>query len=430
VARYGYVARLSDIEHLLFLLAEDVPIADLTVLPERVTRCRAYHLTPPGEERVARMWPTYAVGLRDTAHTVHLRASVPDTLGEVTVVEADRATVEAVIASLPQLPPATLVAIALAGGDAEPVADRDGALGDPGTLLLVSPWARADWVSEEVCDHTSLMLLCERWTAERGDEARARIPGWRRRVCGDLVDAIDLGGAPIDDDGATGPDAPEAPDASPAADALARPVPYRASTELLIDGDDATLVLSNVGARRAVHLVVDDGAAVSRHTVPASSASRPARTLVPVSVEDGAYDVAVAGPNGFRRRYAGVVRDPGPRCEVAEDRPTDEDPALVLTIDGVRDGDVVTVESIRAGDPWRREVAVGTTDGLREQPWDADHGWYDVVVTAGAHPGWVREYAGHLEAPHLVARAQPGSDADVDPDVDADADLVLDDLEE
>lgn len=392
------MASLTDIEHLLFLLAEDVPVTALRSLPGRVTTCRGYHLTPEDEEREARSWPAYAAALRDAHVTVHLRASMPDTLGEVTVIEARQETVEAVVDRLGALPPGTVVAIALAGGDAEPVHDDVGALGAPGTLLLHTPWSGADWVSEEVCDHTSLMQLCERWTAARGHEAPARLTSWRRRVCGDLVGALDLG-----DDLSGEPDLPGR--------ALARPLPYRPEVGLRWDGGAVGVLLSNAGtgATRAVHLVVDDGTTVRRDTIPASSPDRPKEFELPVTVEDGRYDVTVTGPNRFRRRLAGSVPDAGLSCTAAP-----------LDGGGVRLGLVLshadptpvtfTLTSRPAGRPAavrRVAVAPGEVVTVEEEPWREDHGWYDVAVSAETRPGWVREYTGHLEADDRVARTFP-----------------------
>lgn len=288
------MAALHDVEHLLFVLAEDVPAGSFDALPEHVTTCRNYHLSPPGEERAERVWPSFAVLLRDAGITVHLRASMPDTLGEVTVLEATRETVAAVLAGLDDLPDATLVAVALAGGDAYPVRERWGAaLGDPGTLLLRTPWTSQAWVSEEVCDHTSLIQLCERWAAAaRGREVRLWTSEWRRNVCGDLVRALDLGGA---DDPVAGPGV--------------RPLPYAPEAELVVEDAGAALRLSNVGADRAVHLLVDDGGGPTGVTVPTSSVHRPRSVSVPVALSDGRYDVTVRGP-GFERRLTGDATNP------------------------------------------------------------------------------------------------------------------------
>lgn len=406
MARYGLVHPLSDVEHLLFLLAEDVSIATLPAVPQRVTQCRAYHLTPAGEDRTARLWPAYAVALRDAGYTVHLRASVPDTLGDVTVIEANSATVESVIASLDDLPPATLVAIALAGGDADPVEDDTGTLGAPGTLLLRTPWTGADWVSEEVCDHTSLMQLCERWTAARGREAEARLTAWRRRVCGDLVTALDLGEEVEPSVLRTG--------------TLARPLPYQPRADIAVDDspDDmrVTLLLSNSGPEvtRAAHVVIHDGDKVTRDTVPASPMSRPKELSIPVGVVGGHYDVSVTGPNRFRRRYAGPVAVVGAGTRVAATLAIVEepagDPALELTLSNAGPGAVVfSIADRRTGHAHVQTVTVQEehTETVRHEPWQADTGWYDLVVTTEAVPTWVQEYAGHLEGHRRTARTCP-----------------------
>jgi phospholipase C-like protein len=284
---------LRDIEHLLFVIAEEVPAESLAPLPDRVTTCRNYHLTPDGEDRAERIWPSFAVALRAAGVTVHLRASMPDTLGEVTVIEASRETVQAVLAGIDDLPPATLVAVALGGGDAPPVAERWGvALGAPGTLLLRTPWTDRAWVSEEVCDHTSLIQLCERWTASRGHEARIWLSEWRRHVCGDLVGALDLG-EPV---GVTPPDG-----------VPSRPLPYAPSAEIDIAHSAASLLLANAGGSRGIHLRIEGGSGPAAVTVPASSAARPRIVTVPVAVHDGRYDVTVTGPGGFTRRFSGAL---------------------------------------------------------------------------------------------------------------------------
>ncbi|MBZ5737954.1 phospholipase domain-containing protein [Nocardioides mangrovi] len=278
------MAALKDVEHLLLLVAEDVLVEDLTAVPEQVTTCRRYHLTPAGEDRAERVWPGFAVVLREADITVHLRASMPDTLGDVTVVEAGRDTVEAVLGGLDRLPPATLVAVALGGGDAPPVAETWGAaLGGPGVLLLHTPWTERAWVSDEVCDHTSLIQLCERWAASRGTDVRYWISEWRRHVCGDLVDALDLG------EPADGPD---------------RPLPYSPSADVEVADGLVTLRLANAGGTRGIHLRIDDGTGPTGTTVPASSLARPRAVTLPVAVRDGRYDVSVTGP-GFTRHLTG-----------------------------------------------------------------------------------------------------------------------------
>ncbi|GAA4719037.1 phospholipase domain-containing protein [Nocardioides conyzicola] len=287
------MADLKDIEHLLIVIAEDVPVASVTALPELVTTCRNYHLTPDGEERAERVWPSFAVLLRDAGVTVHLRASMPDTLGDVTVIEGSAATVEAVLAGLGDLPPATLVAVALGGGDALPVAESWGpALGAPGTLLLHTPWTSRAWVSDEVCDHTSLIQLCERWTASHGHEARIWLTEWRRRVCGDLVGAVDLG-EPVESTDTDG--------------VPARPLPYAPSAEIGTRAGAAVLELTNAGASLGIHLRVEDGGRTTGVTVPASPAARPRTITVPVTTRDGRYDVTVTGPGGFARHLTGEL---------------------------------------------------------------------------------------------------------------------------
>ena len=55
---------LTDIRHLVILTGERVSATDRPELADRATECRAYHLAPAGEDRIAsrpppnkRSWP-------------------------------------------------------------------------------------------------------------------------------------------------------------------------------------------------------------------------------------------------------------------------------------------------------------------------------------------------------------------------------------
>lgn len=391
---------LSRIEHVVVAFAEECSVGDRPGLLARATECRAYHGTPRDEDRRA-WWAAYAEALAGGGYPVSRDPAVDALVGDlstgdladVTVLDVDAAGLDVVLGTLAEtLDPATLVAVAL--GDEETRTPAHGSLGPRGRLLLFSRWSPGAWVSEEVFDHSSLLLFCERWTAARGREVRAAVPAARRQLVGDLVGALTLRPAPLEltaDQGSR---------------RLTRPLPYFPTVELRQDDGGVVLLLANVGptATRAVPLVVDDGT-VSHHLVAGSSSDGPSWTEVPVDLRDGRYDVTVLGPDHFRRRFAGP--HPGPVSCTCEHFGAGDPwfPDLVLTLSHTTTVPVFFWLERGIGTRFggvRSERLIGPrrTATFREQPGARTHGWYDLRVTTSADQGWAQEYAGHLHTGH------------------------------
>ncbi len=400
---------LSDIHNLVFLTAERVPVTGRPDFSSRATVCSAYHLTPDGEDRAA-LWQRYAVELSTAGYSATLGASADriandlaaGTLRDVTFSDVDEDGLARVLDALERAPQAaanTLVAIALAGGDTLPAVTPDGGLGAPGVLLLFSQWTPGGWVSEEVFDHTSVIRLCERWTRERGREVRAGIPDWRRKLCGDLLRVIELR-------------EPAEIGALPAIPGrrLARPVPYFPVADLLIGEKGVTVRLGNIGpvAASSAPLVVDDGFTVSNLVIAGSPIDDQRHVRVPVTVEDGHYDVTVIGPNHFRRRFAGTFPSVGVHCAAEYFRRDPWFPNLTLTVwhdlklpvffwMEKRLGERAASKAVGYGSgTLERLPGPRQTARFKEEPGANTFGWYDVAVTTSADPKWVREYSGHM----------------------------------
>jgi hypothetical protein len=375
---------MDELRHVVVVFADESSPADHLDAALRATECPAYEVAPPEDDRRG-VWAAYAgmlaaqgyrVDLHGDAERLAGRLLIGD-LGDLTVAEVDADGLAVVLdAVVADPPPDTLVVVALGG--------------DPGSLLLISPWSPGGWVSEERYDHTSMIRLCERWTTSRGQPVLADLPESRRGTTGDLVGAFTFRAAPRELTRQLG------------ARRLTRPIPYFQVTELRLDDDGVRLLLGNVGptATAAVTLSVDDGT-VSRHTVVPSSLEAPAWVEVPVSVHEGRYDVTVAGPDHFRRRYAGDYPSPV-RCECAHFVGGDSwFPDLVLTVSHLTTVPVFFWLERRLGTRYggaRSERLLGPrrTATFREQPGARSDGWYDLRVTTSADPGWVQEYAGHL----------------------------------
>jgi hypothetical protein len=406
--------QLPDIRHLVILMAEQLPAADQLEIASRATECLAYHLTPAGEDRDA-LWRQYSADLIAAGYTFAMEfgtdqlvnnlatGSLGDvTMADITVADIDGSGLARLIAALdrsPQIAATTLVAVALAGGRALSVIAEEGGLGDPGILLLLSPWTPSGWVSEEVFDHTSLMRLCERWTAERGREVRANLPDWRRELCGDLLRVIE----PREPD-EIGP-LPAIPGRK-----LARPVPYFPVAELRVGESGVAVRLGNIGpvAASATPFVVDDGSTIRNLVVAASPLDDQAHLRVPIAVEDGRYDVTVLGPNHFRRRFAGTFPDVGVYCTAEYFGRDPWFPGLTLTVSHDLKMPIFFWMEKKLGERAASKAAgygSGTLERLpgprqtarfKEEPGANTFGWYDVAVTTSADPEWVREYSGHM----------------------------------
>jgi hypothetical protein len=400
---------LTDIRHLVILMAEQVSASDQLQLASRATECRAYHLTTDGEDRAA-LWKEYSAALTDAGYTVSAAPGIDrlvdelttDSLPDVTVLDADGPALARVIDALdrsPQIAATTLVAIALSGGNALPVVTDNGSLGEPGILFLLSPWTPSGWVSEEVFDHTSLMRLCERWAGERGREVRANIPAWRRDLCGDLLRVLELR-----EPDQIGP-LPEI-----AGRKLARPVPYFPVAEVVVGENGVTVRLGNVGPAAAgtAPFVVNDGVATTAVTVTASPLDDQTQLRVPVAIEDGKYDVTVTGPNHFHRRFAGTFPNVGVHCLAEYFERDPWFPSLTLTVWHDLKLPIFFWMELRLGDRAASKAA-GYGSGIQErlpgprqtarfkqEPGANTFGWYDVAVTTNADPEWVREYSGHM----------------------------------
>jgi hypothetical protein len=329
--------RLTDIRHLVVLMAEQLPAADQLDLASRATQCRAYHLTPEGDDRTG-LWQRYAADLVAAGYTASVAAGAMDrgpdrliaelaagSLPDVSVADTDGPGLTRFFDAFDRSPLAatTLVAVALAGGNALPVVSQEGGLGDPGILLLLSRWTPSGWVSEEVFDHTSLLRLCERWTADRGREVPATLPEWRRELCGDLLRVIEL--REPDEIG---------PLPTIAGRGLARTVPYFPVADIRLGANGVAIRLGNIGpaAASTAPFVLDDGVTVSAVVVAGSPIDDEVYLRMPVTVRNGRYDVTVLGPNHFRRRFAGSFPDAGVHC-IAEYFGRDPwFPNLVLTV--------------------------------------------------------------------------------------------------
>jgi phospholipase C len=286
---------------------------------------------------------------------------------------------------------------------------RPWAMGPRVPMYVLSPWSKGGWVNSQVFDHTSVGQFIEK----RFGVTIPAISPWHRAVSGDLTSAFDFAGSPDaafpqlpDVAGAsatvlahlqrpriTPPDAPQ-PLAQEAGTRPSRALPYELAADARVDGagSKVAIVFTNSGKAGAVFHVYDRLALdriPRRYTVEAGKRSDDIWSLSDV----GAYDLFVLGPAGFMRSFRGTAsaKRAVPRLDTRVDR---AQPALVLTVRGAGDGEIVVRDDVyRAAEEKRIDLARG---GARTVSWPAAKslGWYDVTVTGD---GFEHRYAGRIE---------------------------------
>ena len=283
-------------------------------------------------------------------------------------------------------------------------------------MTVVSPWSRGGYVNSEVADHTSVIRFLETWTGVH----EPNISAWRRAICGDLTSCFDFN--------AKNTSVPALPDtaklrrqadqtesklpaSSPppagsqivpvqeAGSAPARPLPYQptANASLNAAGTLLQLALANAGSRSlqlgvyAYHLsaippqVLDIAAGASRST---------AVLLNPRS----GYDVAIYGPNGFLREFAGD--NASNRAAVSAALAIvgrASQPSLKLTLTNQGSTAVTMRIANRLGGTTSYRLAARSQRTLTYSPLDSQHGWYDLAVTIAELAAFSWRFAGHLE---------------------------------
>ena len=273
--------------------------------------------------------------------------------------------------------------------------------------IVVSPWSRGGYVCSEVFDHTSTLQFLEK----RFGVMEPQISDWRRSVCGDLTSAFDfahpnrdwtnLALPPTADylervkrslasphlqmpkvQGATAQEGPQRP---------ARPLPYRLSADLRVEGGKAFIDLINAGDAGAVFQVFDntDKAGPWRFTVGAGH-HHSAGHWNTAGLDT--YDLTVHGPNGFHRRFAGSLAAAGPALWLVEEAggvALVSKPGQAALVEAAMD----PTYALRAGEARVRRLTAARSH------WSlgASDGWYDITVTSPSAPGLIHRYAGHIE---------------------------------
>ncbi len=284
-------------------------------------------------------------------------------------------------------------------------------LGPRVPLIVVSPWSRGGWVNSQLFDHTSVIRFLER----RFGVMEPNISPWRRMVTGDLTTMFDFADA---DGSALGvlprtadamqrvmAEAKLPPPAIPAHGTLplqepgqrpARALPYRLHVHERPAGADGGLTLAfvNDGAAGAVFTAYAPDQHVGPWSYSLAAGTALADTLPGLSTRRP-YAVAVHGPNGFLRGFAGDGH--GERSALASIDPSaDGDTILVHLANHGAAPTTLALRPIAYGGMHRTvTLAPGASRTLRYPVAASDH-WYDFAVEQPG-TGWSRRFAGHVE---------------------------------
>jgi phospholipase C len=284
-----------------------------------------------------------------------------------------------------------------------------------------------------VFDHTSVIQFIEK----RFGVIESHITPWRRAISGDLTSALNFKAAdpkppklPNTDDfvsfvsaGALTPvtqamiaagkqPAPNITITVPAVQTmptqepgrrLARALPYRLQADATADtaAQTVSIAFENTGAVGAFFQVrtalgaenSGQGTGPWGYTVDAAKRVLSDRWSPTAGTS---YDLSVYGPNGFFRRVAGGLTHDSANLEVRT-VPEGAGEVILLVIENVaKTRTTVTI----ANQYDRREEHFHLEAGGRitvPVQLASNFRWYDVIITAGTDPSFVRHYAGHIE---------------------------------
>ncbi|HET7882679.1 MAG TPA: phospholipase C, phosphocholine-specific [Acetobacteraceae bacterium] len=302
-------------------------------------------------------------------------------------------------------------------GTAQRIAGPYG-LGSRVPMIIVSPWSKGGWVCSEVFDHTSIIRFIEK----RFGVQEPNITPWRRAVCGDLTAALNFSDPdkhvvrlpdvtafePPQTDAVNGTKFPNAnlsvpsPGTVPAQEQgvrPARPLPYRLQVGAVANlaGGIITVAFDNPGSAGACfHVRSPNGSSADGTTGPWNYTVDAGKSLTDIWSPDanGSYELTVNGPNGFFRKFTGTLA-PG-AVDLGVTAAYDANGITLQITNNSAEKVSVEVTDTYSGQVQSKDLARGDVVGLHF--WlSPNQNWYDLVVTTNVDPGFVRQYAGHVE---------------------------------
>ncbi|WP_077033035.1 phosphocholine-specific phospholipase C [Pelomonas sp. KK5] len=288
-------------------------------------------------------------------------------------------------------------------------------------MLVISPWSKGGWVNSQVFDHTSIVRFIEK----RFGIAEPNISPWRRAVCGDLSTTLDFSlpntaaarlpstaayAAPQADIVAGKKYSSYVP-AVPASQALpvqepgqrlSRALPYELQVDWQPNADKRsfTLAFTNTGTAGAWLQVrsatLDTQAGGS--TGPWGYTVEPGKSLTDTWTAPTvtSYDLAVHGPNGFYRAFAGSLDDGAAKlaCRTIYDRASG---GVSLVVSNVGTTAAMVTVTDRYTQAASHQLVAPGASFRSDWALAGSSRWYDLVVGADGDSRFLAQFAGRVE---------------------------------
>jgi len=280
-------------------------------------------------------------------------------------------------------------------------------------MVVISPWSKGGWVNSQVFDHTSLIRLIER----RFGVMSPNITDWRRTVTGDLTSAFNFASPnervpelpgtaayqPLPQDVAAATRFPDYVPNVPANQSVpeqehgtrpARALPY----ELYVEGDVSQgglrLVFRNTGkAGAAFHVRSGDGQ-TGPWTYTVSAGDEASDTLGTRGATS--YDLAVSGPNGFLRTFAGGLAAAGANLTVTAIYDKESEAIALVIQNRGSSAEKVSIFDTYSGKTDTRQIHANNSATFVSHLHQSS-GWYDLTVSVNSDARFQRQLAGHVE---------------------------------
>jgi phospholipase C len=274
-----------------------------------------------------------------------------------------------------------------------------------------------------VFDHTSLIRFLEqRFGRDNPALVETNITEWRRTVTGDLTSCFNFAtpnkvrvpslpagkafapptaseiaaGTRFDDYVPVPPVSSTLPSQEPGI-RPARPLPYRPHIHGAANTEVGTFTIE-FGNRGPVGIAYHVRQAGIGAAGPWTFTIAPDHKADQVwSMGTGAsYDFSVYGPNGWYRRYQGVLASHTANLVVEPDETSCED-ALTLTIHNRGSIEVeVTISNLYANTKHTESIRAGHSSTMQFEL-SHSHNWYDLLVSVSGDAGFQQRLAGHVE---------------------------------
>ncbi|MGH9521794.1 MAG: phosphocholine-specific phospholipase C, partial [Terriglobales bacterium] len=302
----------------------------------------------------------------------------------------------------------------LFGGDSEYPAGPYG-LGVRVPMVVISPWSKGGWVNSQVFDHTSLIRFIEaRFGKQYSGITESNITPWRRAVAGDLTSTFNFANpndatVPLPSTIAyEPPDDLRHPDYVPAVptnQALpqqepgvrpARALPYELHVhgKARISQGTVELHFHNSGKAAAAFQVRSGDGVTGPWTYTVGAHDETSDTFG--AGGNTSYDLAVSGPNGFLRTFAGGLT--AGRANLTVKTLYD---AIFEAIALEIENHSTTAEKITITDGYSGKTATHVLKAHDTFTYFSElirsFGWYNLIVKVSSDASFQRQLAGHLE---------------------------------